>query len=95
MVSGSTVPDPGEVWVIEHISAMHDAVAAARLIARVYNNGCYEVLFDESVESMVRRTWTGRLTLPPGGNLWAGAVAPGDGKKVYLRAWGYKMKVAE
>jgi len=95
VVDGSTVP-AGEVWIIEHVMANHNAGTAKRLNVVAWSGSCYTPLFDESVETApAQRMWDGRITLPTGGKLRATVVAPGDGKKVYLHAWGYKMKVAE
>lgn len=88
--------DPGEVWVIESVTMDHDAGAAKHISVHAYNNGCRQVIFDAiAADSGIYYIWNGRVTLPSGGNMFARAYAPGDGKKLNVNVWGYKMKIAE
>jgi len=95
IATGTTVPDD-EVWVIERIVIRHDAGHNKELAAYAFDNGCAHLIIEElAATTLVWYHWTGRLTLPPGGNMYAHVIAPGNGKLIVASFWGYKMLIAE
>jgi len=86
----------GYVYVLQQAEAFHDAAAAVELLVTPIAGALVCGLVHElAAAAWVHYSWTGSLVLKAGDQIAATAAAPGDGKKVHLHTWGYKMKVAE
>jgi len=86
----------GYVYVLQQAEAFHDAAAAVELLVTPTVGALLCGLVHElAAAAWVHYSWTGSLVLKAGDRIVATATAPGDGKKVHLHTWGYKMKVAE
>ena len=91
----STGLDAGYVYVVQALSLQHDAAAAKDCYILVTGDAVAATLVrDVAVTPLNTLPWTGELTLKSGDIITAEALAPGDGKHVYLHIWGYKMKIA-
>lgn len=87
----TTVP-AGEIWQLQFVKAYHDAGVAKALQFAVYDpSTLYTFYYDASVLSGEIAVATVPITIAPGQNLRMLAFAPGDGKKIYAQAFGYKM----
>lgn len=89
-----TVP-AGEVYVVQNIILWHNA-GATKLIQAYFYDGTYSMqsIYEPFGWSDHRYMWRGEVPLETGDVLTVSCTAPGDGKRVYVRAWGYTMRAA-
>ncbi len=90
----TTAVASGYVYVLEGFQVEHNA--GVDKDTQVYISGSsviVTILNVEATGSGVVRFWNGKLLMAYGDVVSAYAFAPGDGKKVYLAVWGYKMKI--
>jgi len=94
-VLGTPCP-AGEVWIVESIDA-HDSRTNLTLIQLFVYDGVGAALVEEGDPADADRHiyWTGRITLHPGDLVYAHYIGTTINDNLYLRWWGYKMKVAE
>lgn len=92
----STAVPAGYVYVLQALYARHDAGAAKILRVELCDGTDYFTLdYQATAGSGTHYTWTGEVVLKEDDRVDAVVLAPGDGKKVYLYVWGYKMAIAE
>jgi len=92
----SAAVDTGLVHVLQFCAVRHNAGANKHVEAYLKSLTEYIPLFQDL--AAVTDTWypfTVNGVLKATDRVSAIVVAPGDGKAIYLRMWGYKMKVAE
>jgi len=86
----------GYVYVLQALHVTHNAGVNKLLRAWVTDGASTVSLVDEpTATSGGRYTWAGELVLKEDDTVVGTASAPGDTKSVFLRVWGYKMKVGE
>jgi len=94
-VSLTEIPS-GEVWVVENFYMYHDAGAAKGVLAYVAGDSEYFYFIDvPALSPGIKQQWQGKLVLEEGDRVWGRCTAPGDGKTLFIAAWGYKMAVPE
>lgn len=95
-VADCTPVAAGEVWVLQAVAYSHNAAAAKDLGIDLITTGHDMLLVrDYDVAPNVWQRWSGECVLAYQDFVRASAYAPGAGKSIYVRVWGYKMKVAE
>jgi len=94
--ASTTAVAGGYVYVLQALHASHTAAANKSLSVYLHNGGAYIALLENlTAVPGTKYTWTGEAVLKEGDTVYAEVVAPGDTRIVYLRVWGYKMKIAE
>lgn len=87
------VPE-GEVWVLEDCYAYHDAGAPVDLnLYAIAEGEYYSYFWAPAAAAVMYHRWQGRLVLSGGDRAGAIIESPGDGTRLTLYAWGYKMDV--
>lgn len=89
------VPD-GYVYVLQRISLDHNA-GANKVIRCSVNTGTVWVFVYQEMAAVSGQYYTFpcEMVLVHNDQVEARCTAPGDGKVINLRVWGYKMKIAE
>jgi len=86
----------GYVYILQAVSASHDAVGNKDIETYVYDGSVVAALIPRAMMAPgIAQGWSGKVVLEEGDTVNAYLWAPGDGKAIDLRVWGYKMKVAE
>lgn len=82
------------VYRLQYFSINHDAGANKEVLIRVFTNGVTVGLFhDLAVVSGTHYPISVDIALCTGDTVQAVVIAPGDGKVITLRVWGYKMGI--
>lgn len=95
-VASTTAVDAGEIHVLQVVSASHNAGAAKGIeIYHVVAGASAPLIFTTATASGMWEIAVVEVVLAQGDQITAYAIAPGDGKSVYMHVRGYAMKIAE